>query len=132
MLREPGIPGAPDGRLRDEKLSGIVRRLVAYIHENHAEPIRLRDLKQLSDRTIFQIIRAFRRELGVTPHAYLIAVRTDRAADLLLRGGSIAETAAEAGFADQSHLARHLKKRYGTTPREFMARHMPASAGAAP
>ena len=83
---------------------------------------------QMTDCTVFQIIRAFRRELGVTPHAYLIAVRTERAASLLLRGGSIAETAAETGFADQSHLARHLKKRYGATPREFMAQHMPSGA----
>jgi AraC-like DNA-binding protein len=128
MRRKPANPVASAAGSRDEKLSGIVRRLVAYIHENHAEPIRLHDLKQLSNRTIFQIIRAFRRELGVTPHAYLIAVRTDRAASLLLRGGSIAETAAEAGFADQSHLSRHLKKRYGATPREFMERHMSASA----
>src|ERR1700722_3331383 len=128
MRREAAIPMASAAGLRDERLSGIVRRLVAYIHENHAEPIRLHDLKQLSNRTIFQIIRAFRRELGVTPHAYLIAVRTDRAASLLLRGGSIAETAAEAGFADQSHLSRHLKKRYGATPREFVAQHMPVGA----
>ena len=116
------------GGLRRKPLSGIVQRLVAYIHENHAEPIRLRHLMQMTDCTVFQIIRAFRRELGVTPHAYLIAVRTERAASLLLRGGSIAETAAEAGFADQSHLARHLKKRYGATPREFMAQHMPSGA----
>jgi AraC-like DNA-binding protein len=128
MWRERAIPVASAACLDDQKLSGVVRRLVAYIHENHAEPITLRDLKLLSNRTIFQIIRAFRREVGVTPHAYLIAVRTDRAADLLRRGGSIAATAAEAGFADQSHLSRHLKKRYGATPREFMERHMPEGA----
>jgi AraC-like DNA-binding protein len=128
MGRNPAASVELAGGLRDRPLSSIVRRLVAYIHENHAEPIRLHDLKQLSNCTVFQIIRAFRRELGVTPHAYLIAVRTERAASLLLRGGSIAATAAEAGFADQSHLARHLKKRYGATPREFMARHMPAEA----
>jgi AraC-like DNA-binding protein len=128
MKRDPSASIALSGEQRDKPLSGVVRLLVAYIHENHAEPIRLRDLKQMTDCTIFQIIRAFRRELGVTPHAYLIAVRTERAASLLLRGGSIAETAAEAGFADQSHLARHLKKRYGTTPREFMAQRLPAGA----
>ncbi len=128
MGRNPAASVELAGGLRDRPLSGIVQRLVTYIHENHAEPIRLHDLKRLSNCTVFQIIRAFRRELGVTPHAYLIAVRTERAASLLLRGGSIAATAAEAGFADQSHLARHLKKRYGATPREFMARHMPAEA----
>ncbi|MBV8650725.1 MAG: helix-turn-helix transcriptional regulator [Alphaproteobacteria bacterium] len=126
MDRDPTTSVALAGGPRDRPLSGLVRRLVAYMHENHAEPIRLRDLKRMTDCTVFQIIRAFRRELGVTPHAYLIAVRTERAASLLLRGGSIAETAAEAGFADQSHLARHLKKRYGATPREFMAQRMAA------
>jgi AraC-like DNA-binding protein len=108
--------------------SSVVRRLVCYIHENYAEPIRLHDLECLTEQTIFQIIRVCRRELGTTPHAYLMAVRTDRAADLLMRGRSIAAAAAEAGFSDQSHFARHLKKRYGTTPGAFATRYASASS----
>jgi AraC-like DNA-binding protein len=110
-------------------LSLGMRRLVLYIHENYAEPIKLYDLEGLTGQTIFQIIRAFRRELGTTPHAYLIGVRTDRAAELLMQGRSIAAAAAEAGFSDQSHFARHLKKRYGKTPGAFAIRFATARSG---
>jgi AraC-like DNA-binding protein len=74
------------------------------------------------------VIRAFRRELGVTPHAYLIGVRTERAARLLMHGGAIADVAAEAGFSDQSHLTRHFKRRFGMTPRSFVRCRSSATA----
>ena len=99
--------------------AATVRALMTYIDANYAEPITLRDLNRLTPLTIFQIIRAFRRVAGTTPHAYLVTVRIDRAAASLSSGETIARAAAEAGFSDQSHFTRHFKKRYGKTPREF-------------
>src|SRR5690348_11834762 len=83
-------------------LADTVHGLMAYIDANYAEPITLRDLNRLTALTAFQIIRAFRRFAGTTPHAYLLAVRVDRAAASLTSGETIARAAAEAGFSDQS------------------------------
>ncbi|MGP1256460.1 MAG: helix-turn-helix domain-containing protein [Kiloniellales bacterium] len=64
-------------------------------------------------------IRLFRRHVGMTPHAYLIAGKVCHARDRLRRGMPPAEAAYDAGFADQSHMGRAFLKLYGTTPGAF-------------
>jgi AraC-like DNA-binding protein len=61
-------------------------------------------------------IRWFRRHVGMTPHAYRIAGRLNRARALLASGVAPAEAAADAGFADQSHMGRHFRLAFGATP----------------
>lgn len=63
--------------------------------------------------------RAFRARTGVAPHAWLATLRLERALDLLRRPGSapvLAEVAAAAGFADQAHMTRELRRATGLTP----------------
>jgi AraC-like DNA-binding protein len=67
------------------------------------------------------LIRAFRREFHITPHAYLTDIRIRRARHLLRQGESPASVALECGFADQAHFARHFKARTGVTPGQFRA-----------
>ncbi|MFL6698650.1 MAG: helix-turn-helix domain-containing protein [Vitreoscilla sp.] len=67
----------------------------------------------------FQLLRAFARELGMTPHAYLVQRRLALARSLLDAGQSIADAAAAAGFADQSHLTRSFKRCLGYTPAAY-------------
>lgn len=124
-LTTPAEPPSAAGA-RSARLSRPVRLMVGYIEENYAETIRLDELGRRCNRTIFQIIRAFRRELGTTPHAFLLRIRIDRAAALLAAGDSVAEAAAATGFADQSHFGRHFKRRFGATPREFVRHARPA------
>ena len=79
-------------------------------------------LEELSDRvglSRFYLLRLFRRETGLTPHAYLNQARIDRAKRLLVAGRPIADVALEVGFADQSHLGRHFRRLVGITPRRF-------------
>jgi AraC-like DNA-binding protein len=42
--------------------------------------------------------------------------RLNHARRMIEAGEPLAEAAAEAGFADQSHLNRHFRKAYGITP----------------
>jgi AraC-like DNA-binding protein len=64
----------------------------------------------------YSLVRAFAREWGVTPHAYLVQARVNRAAAMLRQGVSPATAAAESGFADQSHLNRHFLRHFGISP----------------
>ncbi len=60
--------------------------------------------------------RVVRRELGIAPHAFRLLARLNRARLLLRAGEPIAGVAADAGFADQSHLTRLFRRTFGTTP----------------
>ena len=55
----------------------------------------------------------------MSPHAYLIQLRLEKARQLISKGKSIADAALLAGFSDQSHLTRSFKKRYGLTPGRY-------------
>lgn len=84
-----------------------------------ATSVSLAELAGLSGISRFQLLRGFAHELGITPHAYLIQSRTRLARALLAGGLPIADAAAEAGFADQSHLTRAFARQFGITPGQF-------------
>ena len=68
-----------------------------------------------------QIVRAFARELGTTPHAYVVQCRVRLARQFLLRGQTLATAAQRAGFADQSHMTRAFVRQFGITPGRYLA-----------
>jgi AraC-like DNA-binding protein len=67
----------------------------------------------------FQVVRAFVKATGLTPHAYLIQCRIDLARRLIGGGTRLAEAALASGFADQSHMTRVFVRRYGISPRVY-------------
>lgn len=104
---------------RDAALSPLVRRVIGHLEDNYLAPGLLQDLARALNKSRFQIIRSFRREVHTTPHAYLVRLRIMHAIRLLQRGETIAQVAAATGFSDQSHLTRHFKRWTGTTPGVF-------------
>lgn len=67
----------------------------------------------------YQLIRAFRAATGLTPHAYLLNARVNRARGLLRQGVDLADVAYRLGFADQSHFQRVFKAHAGMTPGRY-------------
>ena len=63
--------------------------------------------------------RACNRWFGMTPSALRREGRLRRAMSLLKRGASPSAAAVEAGFSDQPHLTRLLKRATGMTPARF-------------
>ncbi|MEM9194150.1 MAG: helix-turn-helix domain-containing protein [Myxococcota bacterium] len=62
--------------------------------------------------------------MGQTPWQYVLGLRCEAAAELVVRSpktASLAFVAAECGFHDQSHLNRHFKRHIGTTPAKYRA-----------
>jgi len=87
-----------------------------YLREHFAENCSLSALAELAGDDRFQLLRAFRRALGLPPHSYQTQLRLRCARRLLLAGAPPAMAAAAAGFADQSHLTRRFKAAFGITP----------------
>jgi AraC-like DNA-binding protein len=101
---------------REPKRIGRAR---AFLEQNFSAPTDLQTLADLADLSRFQLLRAFRRETGMTPHTYLIDCRVRAARRLLARGQSVADAALACGFADQSHLTRIFKAHAGLTPGRY-------------
>jgi AraC family transcriptional regulator len=60
----------------------------------------------------------FRKSIGLPVHRYIIQRRVERAKTLLQEDGlSLAEIALTAGFAHPSHMARHMRRLLGASPR---------------
>jgi AraC-like DNA-binding protein len=79
-----------------------------------------------------RLVARFRDEIGLTPktcarvlrfHSLVVRLRADGAA------ASWAELAAAAGYFDQSHLVRDVRRFAGVTPTELVARVAPHRAG---
>lgn len=91
------------------------------LRESPERSATLAELAALSGVSRFQLLRGFARAVGVTPHAYLLQQRVRLARRLLAAGQRPAEAAAEAGFADQSHLTRAFRRQLGVTPAHYRA-----------
>ncbi|KAA2234842.1 AraC family transcriptional regulator [Salinarimonas soli] len=84
-------------------------------------PASLAELAALSGTTRFGLLRGFVREVGITPHAYLVQARVRLARRLIARGLPPAEAALASGFCDQSHLTRAFVRQFGITPGRYRA-----------
>lgn len=104
---------------RAGKEAAAVERARSLIDVRYAEPLSLGDLAAVAGLTRFRLIRAFAREVGLTPHLYLVDRRVRAARDLLRQGQAPAVAATLTGFADQSHMTRAFKARLGVTPAVF-------------
>lgn len=98
-----------------------VHRARDYLEQNYAADIGLEELAGVAGLSRAHLIRAFRREFFITPHAYLTDKRVREARSLLRRGCAPAEVAYRCGFSDQAHFSRHFKARTGVTPGAFRA-----------
>ena len=96
--------------------SPSVTRAVKRIDSAPEKHVSLAELAALSGVSRFQLLRAFSREVGITPHAYLIQRRVLLAQRFLADGQTPAQAAIQAGFSDQSHMTRAFVRQVGVTP----------------
>lgn len=100
-----------------------LQRALAFIEANLGERFTLEAFAASVGISRFHFARLFRSTTGHSPMEYLMRVRVERSAALLMqRGASICEIAATLGFCDQSHFTRTFRRIMGTSPRDFVRR----------
>ena len=91
-----------------------------------AEPERQLTVEALAEHAQMSVrgfARAFRREVGLTPAAYVEAVRVDRAVDMLAATGTDTVQIAEAcGFGTVETFRRAFHRQMGTSPSQYRDR----------
>jgi AraC-like DNA-binding protein len=105
--------------------SKAVAQARAHLDAHVAINPSLSQLAHLGGVSEFQLLRAFKRELGLPPHAYLMQRRLDHARGLLRSGVTPSHAALESGFSDQAHLNRMFKRAYGITPGVYRQERKP-------
>jgi AraC-like DNA-binding protein len=120
---------APSGAARrDGRAPAAVAMVQDVLAERLASPPSLDELSALTGMSPFAVLRAFRAQTGLPPHAYLNQLRVRLARSLLDNGIGPADVAASTGFADQAHLTRHFKRVVGVPPGAYQRERRPVAA----
>lgn len=87
------------------------------MQEEQEDELKVDDIAQQVGLNTRYFISLFKQSTGLPPHQYLIALRVERARQLLQDTAEpICDVALTSGFNDQSHLNRYFKRSYGFTP----------------
>lgn len=105
-----------------------LRELQAWIAGHLDEDLSVPSLAERAMMSERSFARAFRREVGQTPGAYVEALRVERARDLLEDGApSLVAVARSSGFASAEVLRRAFHRRVGVSPADYRQRFRRAS-----
>ena len=95
-----------------------IRRAVAFLRDHFADDISLEQLAAASGGDVHPryLLTSFKREVGVSPHQYVLRLRVQKARDLLAKGVLANPAAVAVGFCDAAQLHGHFVRFVGMTP----------------
>lgn len=122
LLREHSSLGlSARGKVSRVPGSGLskraLKRATDYVGGSLSRDLALKDIARAANISPYHFSRLFKESTGLSPHQYVIRERVQRARELLTGTDlPLHEVAEVAGFADQSHMGRHLKRLLGVSP----------------
>jgi len=97
-----------------------IAEAITHLEVHFGEPVRLDELAAIAQMSKRSFIRTFHAATGRSPIAYLIQLRTNRAAALLRScDESVTEVAFRVGFRDSNYFARQFHKQFGISPQRY-------------
>lgn len=103
-----------------------IQKAVAYIEANFCSRLTRAEIATAAHLSENHFSGLFRSIVGLKPQEYVLHCRMCFASKQLCSYppvSTIAEVAAESGFADQAHFTRHFRKFFGKTPQEYRRQH---------
>jgi AraC family transcriptional regulator len=99
-----------------------LRRVVDYIQDNLAQDLSLAQLAHVIGMSPSHFKVIFKESVGLPVHQYVIRSRVEYATGLVTHSDlPLSDVALQAGFANQSHMARCMKRLTGLTPAALRA-----------
>jgi AraC family transcriptional regulator len=105
--------------LRNARRASWLLAASDLVHDRFSEPLTLAAVATAVGVHPVHLARQFKREFGWTVGEYVRRLRVDFVCRQLASETPLSELALQAGFADQSHLARIFKRLTGRTPRQL-------------
>jgi AraC-like DNA-binding protein len=95
----------------------------------YAEALTVEDMAAAAGLSRAHFSREFRRAFGVSPHAYLLTRRLERAAALLrATDHAVADVCFSVGWSSVGSFTTSFTRMYGLSPAAYRAAHPPAAA----
>jgi AraC-like DNA-binding protein len=111
----PAPPIPTGGSIAEHQL----KALLTWIERNLGRALTVDAMAQRVGLSVAHFSREFKRAMGSTPWAYVMERRLQLAHEQLRKGSAVSSVAHDCGFADQSHLSRAIRTRYGVAPSEI-------------
>ncbi|MFA7174577.1 MAG: AraC family transcriptional regulator [Kiritimatiellia bacterium] len=98
-----------------------IRKVTEWAERELANPITLEQLAAVAGLSLSSFKRVFKEVAGMTPHAYVLRKRIDRAQELLRTGNdTVTEIAFACGFSSSQYFATVFKRITGMTPNDVL------------
>lgn len=123
FLKRPGGQSQFSAELAAQAATGPVARAQAFVLDHLDADLDVETLASVAGMSPRNFARVFAREVGLTPAAYVEAVRVEAARRHLEDGGQpIERVAALAGFRGRERMRRAFLRRLGTGPQSYRER----------
>lgn len=101
-----------------------VRKVIAWLESLTDESPSIERLAREAGLSLSSFKRVFRDVAGITPHAYILHKKIDRAMAMLSDGQqSVTEIALACGFSTSQYFATVFKRITGVTPNDMLRKH---------
>ena len=108
---------------RHDTNSRLIQQARDYLDEHYADDVSLSALAERYGVSYSHLSKLFHDYSGLTFREYLLSLRIDRAAELLLSTDMpVKRVAFESGFRDTGYFIRQFKRKHGLTPVNFRKR----------
>jgi len=100
------------------KPNETIEKVKQFILDNIEEQLSLDDIATFLGYNKFHIIKMFKQQYGLTPHAFIVNQKVNKAKKMIIEDNNltIVDVANEVGFYDQSHFTKSFQKVFATTP----------------
>jgi YesN/AraC family two-component response regulator len=110
--------------IKENKFSARVQSTMYCLNHSYQNPISMSELSEDLNVSENRLVASFKKEVGITPNAYLTKIRMQHAAHLLISGNmSVNDVSIAVGISDANYFVKLFKKIYGETPTVYRNRH---------
>jgi transcriptional regulator GlxA family with amidase domain len=133
LIEDQPLPATalqPEEVLTERATDPLVRKAMLLLEQQLHAPLSVSDLSRQLSLGRRQLERRFQRDVGLSPAAYRLRLRLERARWLLVNTDlEVGAVGLECSFGDAAHFARAVRRAFQQSPRELRAAGRASTAG---